>query len=200
METDQPNRGVVAGTIASTPTTFTCRGEIFNTFKLDILRSSGTTDTLVVTASQYLLKEAAIGDHVAFEGQIRTYQKIVGDKSHLQIAFFATDRVLYETDQNEMDLVGFVCKPPQHRFTPLGREICDLMIAVNRSKGKSDYIPCVVWGRLSKFASELSVGDKVHLTGRLQSRTYKKSLPDGTVEKRVAYELSVKTLSLADEN
>ena len=74
------------------------------------------------------------------------------------------------------------------------------MIAVNRSKGKSDYIPCVVWGRLSKFASELSVGDKVHLTGRLQSRTYKKSLPDGTVEKRVAYELSVKTLSLADEN
>ena len=196
--TDQPNVAAVAGTIASTPTQFTCRDEVFCTFKLDILRSSGTIDTLMVTASKYLLKDATIGDHVAFNGQIRTYQKIVEDKSHLQIAFFATEREIYSEDKNTVELMGFICKPPQHRFAPLGREICDLMVAVNRVKGRSDYIPCVVWGRLSKLASELAVGNKTHLTGRLQSRVYKKALADGSIEKRTAYELSVSGLQQVD--
>ena len=110
-------------------------------------------------------------------------------------------------DVNQIQLDGFLCKDPVRRTSPLGREICDLMVAVNRMYNKSDYIPCIAWGRTARFASGLSVGDRVQLQGRFQSRIYQKQLPDGTVQERTAYEVSVSRLTLesagavlADEN
>ena len=97
---------------------------------------------------------------------------------------------------NTVFLSGALCKPPSFRTTPFGREIADLMLAVNRSYGKSDYIPCIAWGRTARFASGLSVGDHVQLQGRFQSRVYQKQLPDGTVQERTAYEVSVSRLTL----
>ena len=97
-----------------------------------------------------------------------------------------------------MQLTGALCKPPSYRTTPFGREIADLMLAVNRAYGKSDYIPCITWGRTARFASHLKVGDKVTLLGRFQSRAYQKQLADGTVLNKTAYEVSVSRLSMAD--
>ena len=103
-----------------------------------------------------------------------------------------------EENPNQVQLTGALCKPPSYRTTPFGREIADLMLAVNRSYGKSDYIPCITWGRTARFASHLKVGDKVTLLGRFQSRAYQKQLPDGTVIGKTAYEVSVGRLTMAD--
>ena len=99
---------------------------------------------------------------------------------------------------NEVTLVGFICKPPIYRQTPFGREITDVLLAVNRAYNKSDYIPCIAWGRNARFCSKMSVGTEVKITGRVQSRTYEKKYEDGTIEQRVAYEVSVGNLELID--
>lgn len=99
---------------------------------------------------------------------------------------------------NRIELEGYVCKPPVYRTTPFGREICDMLLAVNRAYNKSDYIPAIVWGRNAKYAGEFAVGDRVAVTGRIQSRTYQKTLPDGSTEERVAYEVSVSQIERAD--
>lgn len=101
----------------------------------------------------------------------------------------------YEKDVNLMDFTGFLCTTPHHRTTPLGRDICDMIVAVKNSQGKSDYIPCIVWDKKSKYAASLKVGTKLKLTGRLQSRSYTKTFSDGTSEERTAYELSVGNIS-----
>ena len=101
-----------------------------------------------------------------------------------------------DQNPNTVALAGALCKPPSFRTTPFGREIADLMLAVNRSYGKSDYIPCIAWGRTARFAAGLSVGDRIQLQGRFQSRVYQKQLPDGAVQERTAYEVSVSRLTL----
>ncbi|MEG2252073.1 MAG: single-stranded DNA-binding protein, partial [Clostridia bacterium] len=132
------------------------------------------------------------------EGQLRSYNKVVEGAGRLLITAFV-QRLLpdngEEENPNRVQLSGALCKPPSYRTTPFGREIADLMVAVNRSYGKSDYIPCITWGRTARYASSLKIGDKVQLVGRFQSRAYQKQMPDGAMINKVAYEVSVSRLA-----
>lgn len=195
MEANQSNQATVAGTVASTPLISNCCGETFYSFILQIKRSSGIVDTLPVRASTYIVENINLGDQISLEGQIKTHQKFAGGRNHLIIIFLACEVRKYEKDINIVDLTGFLCTTPHHRITPLGRDICDLMVAVKNSQGRSDYIPCIVWDKRSKYAANLKVGTKLKLTGRFQSRSYTKVLSDGSSEERTAYELSVGTIS-----
>lgn len=183
-------------------------GERFYTFMLSSFRTSGKEDILPVQVSERLvnLKDIVVGTIVSVCGTIRTYNKKneQNNKTHLIIYVFAdTIEIQPEnsTDCNEVSLVGYLCKEPVYRKTPLGREICDTMIAVNRPYGKSDYIPCICWGRNAGWANTLEVGTQLKIQGRLQSRAYQKKTgenADGTpiFTERVAYELSVGRLEV----
>lgn len=199
MRTEQTNVARVAGTIATRPTTFDCCGETFYSFTLNVKRSSGNIDAVPVNISKYLLGDAKVGDSVAFTGQIRTYQKFIDGKNRLIITFFALSVDEYAEDINDVELIGFFCKEPQHRITPLGRDICDVMLAVNRSRGKSDYIPCIVWGRTSRHIATLEIGSEVRAIGRLQSRQYVKTDADGNQTERTAYEVSINRINAVGE-
>ena len=177
-------------------------GEQFFVTTLRVPRLSGAEDFLPITLSERLLidEPIAVGSILCLDGQLRSYNKVVEGSGRLLITAFA-QRLLPEEDEenpNRVQLTGALCKAPSYRTTPFGREIADLMLAVNRSYGKSDYIPCITWGRTARFASHLKVGDKVTLLGRFQSRAYQKQLPDGTVIGKTAYEVSVGRLTMAD--
>lgn len=178
-------------------------GEQFYTTILKVPRLSGAEDFLPVTLSERLLLDEPItaGSELCLDGQLRSYNKVVEGAGRLLITAFA-QRLLpvdEEENPNRVQLTGALCKAPSYRTTPFGREIADLMLAVNRSYGKSDYIPCITWGRTARYAAGLKVGDKVQLVGRFQSRNYQKQLPDGTVLNKVAYEVSVSRLSAMKE-
>lgn len=177
-------------------------GERF--FRTDIMacRASGVTDTIPLMLSEKLADvEMDYSDRmVEVTGQFRSYNRNEDGKSHLELSVFVQGiRFLdgecgdYENN-NCICLKGFLCKAPVYRKTPLGRRICDILLAVNRPYGKSDYIPCVVWGRDAALASRLDVGSLVEVTGRIQSREYEKKLSDTETEMRVAYEVSVRRL------
>ena len=184
--------GVVVGTPEVGHEAF---GEKFYYLTLGVPRLSGAQDLLPVTLSERLLDGAMLkdGDPLSIEGQVRSYNKIIEGSGRLLITAFA--QRIVEPDErenpNQIQLTGTLCKAPAYRTTPFGREIADMMLAVNRAYGKSDYIPCITWGRSARFAAKLSVGDKITLTGRLQSRGYQKQLPDGTVVEKTAYEVAV---------
>ena len=185
-------------------------GEAFFRTVLSVPRLSGAYDLLPLTISERLMGNGLQpGAVIAVTGQLRSYNKVMGGQGRLLLTAFAQRLrpVDEEENPNTVYLTGALCKPPSFRTTPFGREIADLMLAVNRSYGKSDYIPCIAWGRTARFASGLNVGDRVQLQGRFQSRVYQKQLPDGTVQERTAYEVSVSRLTLesaagimADEN
>ena len=179
-------------------------GEQFFVTTLRVPRLSGAEDFLPVTLSERLLidEPIAAGSVLCLDGQLRSYNKVVEGSGRLLITAFA-QRLLPEEDDenpNRVQLPGALCKAPSYRTTPFGREIADLMLAVNRSYGKSDYIPCITWGRTARYAANLKIGDKVQLVGRFQSRNYQKQLPDGTVLNKVAYEVSVSRLSAMKED
>ena len=174
-------------------------GEAFFRTVLSVPRLSGAFDLLPVTVSERLMAGAfRQGETVALTGQLRSYNKVMAGAGRLLLTAFAQHLhpVDEEQNPNTVALAGALCKPPSFRTTPFGREIADLMLAVNRSYGKSDYIPCIAWGRTARFAAGLSVGDRVQLQGRFQSRVYQKQLPDGAVQERTAYEVSVSRLTL----
>ena len=178
-------------------------GEQFFVTTLRVPRLSGAEDFLPVTLSERLLidEPIAAGSILCLDGQLRSYNKVVEGSGRLLITAFA-QRLLPEEDEenpNRVQLTGALCKAPSYRTTPFGREIADLMLAVNRSYGKSDYIPCITWGRTARYAANLKIGDKVQLVGRFQSRNYQKQLPDGTILNKVAYEVSVSRLSAMKE-
>ncbi len=176
-------------------------GELFYYLTLSVPRLSGAEDLLPVTISERLLADHPIvpGDTLAFDGQIRSYNKVVDGSGRLLITAFAQKLVDADPQRNPnlLQLTGTLCKPPAYRTTPFGREIADLMLAINRAYGKSDYIPCITWGRSARFASRLAVGDRVSLIGRLQSRTYQKQQSDGSAIEKVAYEVSVSQIESA---
>lgn len=177
-------------------------GEKFYYATLSVPRLSGAEDLLPVTISERLMEGVSldVGSPLRFEGQLRSYNKVIEGAGRLLITGFAQRLLDPDTEENpnQVQLTGALCKPPSYRTTPFGREIADLMLAVNRAYGKSDYIPCITWGRTARFASHLKVGDKVTLLGRFQSRAYQKQLADGTVLNKTAYEVSVGRLSMAD--
>lgn len=192
----QNNRAYVAGKVLSAPVfSHEVMGERFYDFVLGVRRLSEQEDEIPVTVSDRLFlseDELAVGTTVAVEGQLRSYNKIVDGKSKLVLRIFA--RELCEPSgeaPNVIELEGYVCKTPVYRTTPFKREICDLLLAVNRAYNKSDYIPAIAWGRNARYAGEFKVGDRVSVVGRIQSRVYQKTLEDGTVEDRTAYEVSV---------
>ena len=185
-------------------------GEKFYVFNMEVVRLSSTTDIIPITVSERLLTDIdlTIGKKVSVEGQFRSYNKKENEKNRLILTVFAKEITeLNESDEeekeevtNEVVLVGYVCKKPIYRQTPFGREIADILLAVNRAYNKSDYIPTIAWGRNARFCQNLEVGTKVKLVGRVQSRMYEKKHEDGTVENRVAYEVSVGSLEIVDEN
>lgn len=191
----QNNQVYLSGQIASEiEFSHEIMGEKFFDTTVSVERLSGQTDIIPITISDRLMEgqNFEIGNLIGLIGQFRSYNKIVDGKSKLVLRVFV--RELCECDENApnvIELEGFVCKPPVYRTTPFKREIADLLIAVNRAYNKSDYIPAIAWGRNARYASTFNVGDKIHLVGRIQSRIYQKSLDDGTIEERVAYEVSI---------
>ena len=167
-----------------------------------VKRLSGAVDRLPVTIPGKLLavSEPDYDRLMLMTGQVRSYNKVVDGSGRLMVTLFVQS--MAETRENDtmnkVNLVGVLCKPPIYRSTPFGREICDMMLAVNRAFGKSDYIPCIAWGRNAQYASRFGVGDKIRLTGRLQSREYQKLLENGEYMTRNAYEVSAFTLEAAD--
>lgn len=176
-------------------------GEGFYIFNIEVSRLSDNADILPITVSERLIDKdlLEIGTHVAIKGQLRSYNNYTERKNRLVLTVFARDiEILEEKIQqnpNEIFLNGFICKPPVYRTTPFGREISDILVAVNRAYNKSDYIPCIAWGRNARFAGNLKVGDNILLWGRVQSRKYQKKTEDN-VEEKVAYEVSISKIEL----
>lgn len=176
-------------------------GEKFWEFPLEIRRLSGVSDFLPITVPEKLLSSSNAkleqGEGLSVEGELRSYNKLVGEKSKLIISTFAKEirnaDLTAENDENYICLNGFICKPPIYRTTPFNREICDAILAVNRKNFKSDYLPVISWGRNAKYLQNLPVGTKVNAEGRIQSRKYTKVI-DGLSEERTAYEVSVQKL------
>lgn len=169
--------------------------EGFYNLNLSIPRLSGQSDIIPVTISERLLKSANInvGDTIALKGQFRSYNKIEDNKSKLVLTVFV--RELCEVDINSnpniIEIYGYICKSPIYRTTPFNREITDVLVAVNRSYNKSDYIPCITWGRNARFVGELPVGTKLEMVGRIQSREYVKKIEGAEPINKTAYEISV---------
>lgn len=171
--------------------------EKFYDFTIAVQRLSGQKDFVPVTVSERIIGENSfeIGNLIGLIGQFRSYNKIIENHSKLVLKVFVRELCDYDEQlPNSIEIEGYVCKPPIYRTTPFKREICDLLVAVNRAYNKSDYIPAIAWGRNARFASTFSVGDKVRLVGRIQSRPYQKQLESGEIEERVAYEVSVSAL------
>ena len=178
-------------------------GEGFYEFKVRVMRLSGQADILPVTVSERIMTEdMKIGSYICALGQFRSYNKLEGGRSRLMLTVFV--RELLDTqpgkNPNSVVLSGYICKPPVYRTTPFNREIADLLVAVNRSYNKSDYIPAIAWGRNARFVRNLSVGDKVALSGRIQSREYQKKQPDESFVTMTAYEVSISKLAAFDDD
>ena len=199
-------------------------GERFYTFDLSIPRLSGNADIIPVTVSERLINDdmMKLETKLLIKGQFRSYNSYENEKNRLILTVFAkdiekledkqeaevdeegnplpvNDFVKKDTVTNEVVLIGYICKKPIYRQTPFGREIADLLLAVNRAYNKSDYIPSIAWGRNARFCQNLEVGTEVKVVGRVQSRNYEKKYEDGTVVKKVAYEVSIGSLEVIKE-
>ncbi len=195
------NRIQLCGSVAEGPEfSHEVFGEKFYVFTLEVNRLSGQKDFLPVMVSDRLLFEEEIkeGKRFLIDGQLRSYNIVKDNKSRLQLQTFAREISPADTqeDINSISLDGYICKAPIYRVTPFSREISDVLIAVNRAYGKSDYIPTICWGRNARYCQQLNVGDFIHIEGRLQSREYQKKLEDETVISKTAYEVSVSKLSV----
>lgn len=168
-------------------------GEAFYTVKLNVVRLSGVADVLPITIPNRVCPQMpAVGEQIRIWGQLRSYNKRMESGNRLVLTIFAraVEPAPDQPHQNEVDLTGFLCKPVMFRTTPFLREISDILLAVNRSYNKSDYLPCIAWGRNAHFAKDIPVGARLHVLGRLQSRLYQKTLESGDIAERTAYEVS----------
>ena len=167
--------------------------ERFYEFTLKVPRLSEQLDGLPITVSQSLVEGLREGDKIALTGQFRSFNRPDGERSRLILSVFAREILPVKDDvnPNTAQLTGYICKPPVYRTTPFNREICDVLLAVNRAYSKSDYIPCIAWGKNARLIKDADVGQKLEVTGRIQSRGYTKRLPDGSSQLRTAYEFSI---------
>ena len=193
-EETRGNQVLLRGMISEAPRfSHESRGERFYRFSLDVARLSGTVDRVHILARDKLLDKLEVcgAEKLRVNGELRTFNNRSGTGPRLIISVFAQELCFEDgEDENRVALTGTLCKPPTHRVTPMGREICDLMLAVNRRYGRSDYLPCIAWGLSAREAARWEVGDRVRLSGRIQSRAYTKTIDGETVEK-TAYEVSV---------
>ena len=196
------NRVTVIGTIVSDFTfSHAVFGEGFYLVDPSVNRLSEQADVIPLMVSERLMDVTRDyrGCTIEADGQFRSYNRHEGVKNRLVLSVFVREVQFLEeftdyTKTNQIFLDGYICKEPIYRKTPLGREIADLLVAVNRPYGKSDYIPCIAWGRNARFASGFSVGTRIQIWGRVQSREYTKKLSETECEKRTAYEVSVSKL------
>ncbi len=201
------NRVSVIGTIVSGFTfSHAVFGEGFYLVDLSVNRLSEQADVIPLMVSERLIDVTAdyVGRTLEAIGQFRSYNRHEGSKNRLVLSVFVREINFMEeftdyTKTNQIFLDGYICKEPIYRKTPLGREIADLLVAVNRPYGKSDYIPCIAWGRNARYASAFAVETRLLIWGRVQSREYTKKLNDAECEKRVAYEVSVSKLECAEQ-
>ncbi len=189
-------------------------GESFYSFDLQIPRLSGSEDIIPVTVSERLINDEMmqIGTRLLIKGQFRSYNSYENERNRLILTVFAKDIIAEEDidkeleieseedrkaiSSNEVVLTGYICKKPIYRKTPFGREIADILLAVNRAYNKSDYIPSIAWGRNARFCQNIEVGTEVRIVGRVQSRQYEKKHEDGSVEVKIAYEVSIGSLEI----
>lgn len=196
---NENNKVAIAGTVESELSfSHMIYGEKFYLFKLKIPRLSENSDCINVTISErfFPVIRPQKNDNVYIEGQFRSYNNFTDIGNRLILTVFVKNIEYIDdpsdiTNPNRIFLNGFVCKPPVYRTTPFNREIADILIAVNRSYNKSDYIPCIAWGRNAKYAEVLSVGTNLHIWGRIQSREYQKRITDEDFETKTAFEVSV---------
>lgn len=183
-------------------------GEKFYTAYLSTERTSGTADVIPVMVSDRLvdITENWIGQSVRVGGQFRSYNKHEEEKTRLLLSVFAREFEVWKddgearpNDENTIFLDGYICKTPNYRETPLGREIADILLAVNRPYGKSDYLPCICWGRNARFAGGFNVGVHIAIDGRIQSREYHKRISDTEMETRTVYEVSASKINVIEE-
>lgn len=176
-------------------------GEGFYEMFMSVPRLSDYKDVLPVTISERLIAASDIkkGSVIAVTGQFRSYNKIEDGKSRLMLTVFAREVLPPENkNPNIISLSGYICKPPVYRTTPFSREISDILLAVNRAYNKSDYIPCIAWGRNARYIRQLKVGEKIVISGRIQSRQYQKKIDEEKYEQRTAYEVSINKILSAD--
>ena len=187
-------------------------GEKFYIFDLEVPRLSGNADIIPITISERLMVDGdlPLNTKMTVEGQFRSYNSYGEGKNKLVLTVFAKNITLLEDQEsevearkdflsNEVTLIGYICKKPIYRQTPFGREIADILLAVNRAYSKSDYIPCIAWGRTARFCDNMEVGTEVKVVGRVQSRQYEKKHEDGTIENKIAYEVSVGSLEVIEK-
>ena len=201
--TDSNNRAELMGTLEGEPVfSHEIYGEAFYLLMLCVPRLSGAADHIRVIASERLLScgDISDGENITVIGQFRSYNAVEGGTSKLILSVFARDIYPAEActpdNPNTLHLNGFICKEPVYRTTPFGREICDMLLAVNRTYNKSDYIPVIAWGRNARYAQNLPVGTNIRIWGRIQSRIYQKRLCDGSCIEKTAYEVSVCRLEM----
>lgn len=200
------NKVIIAGTVVSAPEfSHEVYDELFYTFMLEVPRLSETTDTVRVTISEKFIAALPIfvGMRLMIKGQFRSYNNFSNVGNKLILTVFVRD--IEEISDGECEnansiyLNGYICKPPVYRTTPFGREISDILLAVNRAYNKSDYIPCIAWGRNARYAETFKVGDNLIVKGRIQSREYQKKISETETETKTAFEVSVSKLELEKE-
>ncbi len=200
------NKLRLTGTIVDQPVySHEVCGEEFYETKLSVPRLSGQEDVIPVTISERLLTRWEIqpGKKISISGQFRSYNKMEGTHSRLLLTAFAREVLPADEEEeenpNSIEIMGYICKPPVYRTTPFKREICDVLLAVNRAYNKSDYIPCIMWGRNARFIKGMPIGEKLWVTGRVQSRVYTKVISETQTEERVAYEVSVSKILVGNK-
>ncbi len=198
MSYEENNKVTLSGEIIKEPQySHEVMGEGFYEFTLSVKRLSGQCDYVPITISERLMDGISLqsGNYITVTGQFRSYNKQCENKSKLMLTVFARSIGPFdeEINPNSIYLSGYICKEPMYRTTPFKREICDMLIAVNRAYNKSDYIPCIAWGRNARYVNTLKVGDRIDLSGRIQSREYQKE-EGGTLLTKTAYEVSISFL------
>lgn len=178
-------------------------GEGFYYFMLEVKRLSENADCIPIIVSERIVNDSnlKVGDLISIDGQFRSYNNYGNEGNRLILTVFARNITKLEDlskvkNPNYIYLNGFLCKPSIYRTTPFGREISDILLAVNRSYNKSDYLPCIAWGRNAQFSQNLNIGDNIKVWGRIQSREYQKRLDDGTIYNRIAYEVSISKMEV----
>ena len=205
MENLLNNEVVLEGYVNSEPElSHEIYGEKFYKFELEVLRLSENADNIIITMSERLMEgcNISLGEKLKIYGQFRSYNNYSGEGNKLVLTVFVKRFAEEEEEEllpNTVYLNGYICKEPIYRVTPFGREICDMLLAVNRRYGKSDYIPCITWGRNAKFTESLPVGTNVKVWGRIQSREYKKKINEEEFITKTAYEVSVTKMETSDE-
>ncbi len=198
----ESNNVAIYGTVTSKPEfSHEMYGEGFYTVYLEVPRLSDIFDILPITISERLISgfNVDIGSNLLVEGQLRSYNKYHEGTNKLILTIFARNLKIMEQEvknPNQIYLDGYVCKKPVYRTTPFGREITDMLLAVNRPYNKSDYIPCIAWGRNARYSESLEIGDRIKIWGRIQSRNYQKKISEEEIITRTAYEVSISKMEL----